>query len=533
MPGRTSTPPPPPPAETTTTPTESMFRPPINRSMRQLDRTFFTKLVPLCAARVSNNKHIARLRTELERSRDLLPYSRVRPIQPDPDETRATQGGKCLLLREGIGVDGLEDPSTWSEVLRRRVREEEVGIVPFTLVLDYAFWSYREEILSSILPEDRLDEIPSGFNLAGHVAHLNLREEYRTHKDLIATVLLDKNPAAKTVINKLDDVGSSSVYRTFNLEILAGEPNLNVQVKSEDCHFRFDYSKVYWNSKLNTEHHRLVDLFKEGEAVCDVMAGVGPFAIPAGKKHVFVWANDLNPDSYASLKDAVKRNKVESFVHPFNADGRAFIRHAVEDLQTTSPRDITIESPPRRSHHHSSSTPIHAPVRTAKTLVLPQTFHHFVMNLPASAITFLDAFIGLYHGQEGLFEPYTETKLPLIHVYCFSTTSTSSSSSSPPTTTTTPMTTAAVAEEGEAEVSDDAQAAAVAAISKAHKKQICLAVSQVMRYDFLPLMDEIQLWHVRDVAPRKRMYCVTFRLPSAIAFRERQQAEHGKGDELI
>lgn len=27
----------------------------------------------------------------------------------------------------------------------------------------------KEEILSSILPEDRLDEIPTGFNLAGHV----------------------------------------------------------------------------------------------------------------------------------------------------------------------------------------------------------------------------------------------------------------------------------------------------------------------------------------------------------------------------
>lgn len=112
------------------------------------------------------------------------------------------------------------------------------------------------------------------------------------------------------MINKIDDVGSNSVFRTFNLEILAGESNLNVQVKQEDCLFRFDYSKVYWNSKLNTEHRRLVDRFKEGEAVCDVMAGVGPFAVPAGKRHVFVWANDLNPDSYASLKDAIKRNKV-------------------------------------------------------------------------------------------------------------------------------------------------------------------------------------------------------------------------------
>ena len=85
---------------------------------------------------------------------------------------------------------------------------------------------------------------------------------------------------------------------------------MNVEVWEENCVFRFDYSKVYWNSRLSTEHKRLVDLFQPGEAVCDVMAGVGPFAIPAGKKQVFVWANDLNPDSCVSLQDAVRRNKV-------------------------------------------------------------------------------------------------------------------------------------------------------------------------------------------------------------------------------
>lgn len=121
---------------------------------------------------------------------------------------------------------------------------------------------------------------------------------------------MDKNPTIRTVINKIDDVGTVSEYRTFSYEVLAGEDNMNVEIREGDCTFRFDYSKVYWNSRLQTEHKRLVDLFEPGDVVCDVMAGVGPFALPAGKKGVFVWANDLNPDSYKAMKDAVVRNKV-------------------------------------------------------------------------------------------------------------------------------------------------------------------------------------------------------------------------------
>lgn len=123
-------------------------------------------------------------------------------------------------------------------------------------------------------------------------------------------MLLDKNPGITTVINKIDEVGADNAYRTFKYEVLAGNDNLNVELSEQNCVFRFDYSKVYWNSRLNTEHQRLVEIFKPGEAVCDIMAGVGPFAVPAGKNKCWVWANDLNPASFESLVEAVERNKV-------------------------------------------------------------------------------------------------------------------------------------------------------------------------------------------------------------------------------
>ncbi|KAK4905951.1 hypothetical protein LTR28_000682, partial [Elasticomyces elasticus] len=299
-----------------------MFRPPINRAMRTLDRSFFQKRIPISAARVHDPKNISKCRKELEHSREILQLERLSNVQPDPSERLVKAGGKCVLLRPEVRHD---DVSTWSAKLSDLVRREMVGVVPFDLDLQYDYWTYREsspiqcdpdladaaadDIISAILPEDELGEVPSGFNLVGHVAHLNLRDAYLPYKHILGAVILDKNSGVRSVINKIDDVGEENAFRTFNYEVIAGEDDMNVEVKEGDCLFRFNYAKVYWNGKLNTEHERLRSLFKEGEAVCDVMAGIGPFAVPAGKKGVFVWANDLNPESFAGLQDAIKRNK--------------------------------------------------------------------------------------------------------------------------------------------------------------------------------------------------------------------------------
>lgn len=94
------------------------------------------------------------------------------------------------------------------------------------------------------------------------------------------------------------------------MEILAGDDDTLCEQHELDCVYKFDFKDVYWNSRLENEHRRIVNKCKQGEAVCDVMAGVGPFAMPLGKKKVITWANDLNPESYKSLLGNIKLNKV-------------------------------------------------------------------------------------------------------------------------------------------------------------------------------------------------------------------------------
>ncbi|CZT42249.1 probable protein MET-10 [Rhynchosporium secalis] len=466
-----------------------MFRPPIVRTASAaLDRALFSKTIPTAAARVASVKNLSKFRQVLDKSKELMRLERIHNVRADPDSFLAGKGGKCLLLRPEVKP---EDPSTWSDALREAVKAEDVGVIPYDLKLDYNYWTYHD-VMTSLLPEDAQGEIPVGFAIVGHVAHLNLRDEYLPYKKVIAEVLVDKNPTIRTVINKVDDVGTHSEFRTFEYEVLAGPDDMEVEMSEGDCIFKFNYSKVYWNSRLQTEHKRLVDYFQPGEVVCDVMAGIGPFAVPAGKKGVFVWANDLNPESYEALKAAIKRNKVQNFVRPFCADGHKFIYTAADDLidlTITSKNTISIPSKARRSR----SAPI-IPPPCPTILTIPQTINHFVMNLPATAIDFVGSFNGLYKGHEDLFEPKTDKKLPMVHVHCFSTKSEDN------------------VKEG---------------------KEICERISGVLGFEVRPRSTagegeeeegEVQICEVRDVAPKKRMFCASFRIPRSVAFGERRNA---------
>ena len=503
----------------------AMFRPPLATGMKALDRSFFQKTVPIKAARVFEKKNISVIRTQLEKSKDILREERIPSVVPDPDDSLAKVGRKCVLLRpetrfistqsdcssESVSgeIEGAEKGAPWpySPIVAELIQKELISIIPYNLHLDYKHWTYHD-IMTSILSASEQSEMPSGFSQVGHVAHLNLREQYLPYKDLIAEILLDKNPSVRTVINKIDDVGEENEFRTFRYEVLTGSDDMNVMVSESNCTFSFDYSKVYWNTRLHTEHARLVDLFQPGEAVCDVMAGIGPFAVPAGKKGCFVWANDLNPDSYTALEDAIKRNRVGEYVKPFNEDGRRFIKDAAAKLLEGN-EVVEVKTKISRKERDAGKKET-----VVKRAVQPKVFQHYVLNLPASAVTFLSSFVGLYPPELRKKLP-NEMKMPLIHVYTFSTKDELEASPTLVEDDPTPAINGTSIHEGA-----DSKEESTRAVEK-----ICNAISEQLGHEMRPASVEedggVEVYDVRDVAPKKRMFCATFRLPEAVAFRER------------
>lgn len=55
--------------------------------------------------------------------------------------------------------------------------------------IDYSNFSYSEA-LKKLIPEE-MEEIPSGFETIGKIAHMNLREKFLPYKFLIGQIVLD------------------------------------------------------------------------------------------------------------------------------------------------------------------------------------------------------------------------------------------------------------------------------------------------------------------------------------------------------
>jgi tRNA (guanine37-N1)-methyltransferase len=360
----------------------------------------------------------------------------------------------------------------------------------YTIDLDYDYWSVHD-VLTSILPSLDGEDPPSSFTQTGHLAHVNLRDEWLPYKHIIGQVIVDKVSSVTTVVNKLNSIHAQ--FRYFDMEVIAGKDDFVVSTHESGCSFTFDFSKVYWNSRLHTEHDRLLSLFAPGQVVADAMAGVGPFAVPAAKKGAYVLANDLNPESVKWMRENQARNKVAPRLRITEDDARAFIRRApmeawtqpfkrsevVRNRQWEKAQRAAREKAKREKEERAAAGLPPLPEEKAEEgAPKPQTIDHYVMNLPDSALEFLDAYKGSFTpllSQEGYDR---STPLPLIHVHCFT-----------------------------RELEPETASA-----------DICQRATGYLGHPVTPDMDGFNLHAVRRVAPNKDMYCLTFRLPEAVAY---------------
>lgn len=284
-----------------------------------------------------------------------------------------------------------------------------------------------------------------------------------------------------------------------------------------------------------------------------------------------MYANDLNPASYQYLCTNIKVNRVGGKVLPFNMDGRQFMRLAAggqldvaaaaavvppaapkakpgqqqkpgqhgEQQQQRQQRQEAQQPPPagqasapagagqqqQQQEQHAAGTAGAAADGSGR-------FQHIVMNLPAAAVDFLDALMGAFSPE--LWEGHP---LPLVHVYTF-TKGEEELAGAPaarlpmhgcrPEQTAQPH----ACQQGAAQQPDTSSCACCGTLTGTLNVALpaglpfprpasCAAAGLRQRVEASLgglLDDEPQLHVVRDVAPKKLMVEVTFRVPASIAF---------------
>ncbi|KAK9754975.1 protein of unknown function (DUF4665) [Popillia japonica] len=333
---------------------QSLLKPhSIVQGMTVLDRAQFDKIISIPCVNVTENKltdilpHLKKYLLKLPKLKLKLP--KLKPIQTIDSQTLILLNPEIVSAWDDIAanVDVKEHLSKFhmnegnfafrkqtltydnyvaDDILKAVLPADQEGMSSFTKIGHIVHINLREHVL----PADQ--EGMSSFTKIGHIVHINLREHLLPYKSIIGQVLFDK------------------------MEVLCGKKDLKTKIKENSCQFEFDFGTVYWNSRLSTEHERIVKLINRNDVLFDVFAG---------------W-----------LKHNATLNKInDRNLHVFNKDGKDFI---VEDIKMNLQKH------------------------------LDQNIH-IVMNLPALATDFLKYFIGLYDDTE----IETLKNPPVVYVYCF------------------------------------------------------------------------------------------------------------------
>ena len=251
---------------------------------------------------------------------------------------------------------------------------------------------------------------PSSYEQIGHVAHLNLRAIHVPYGKVIGRVLLDRHrPSIRTVVNKLGEVGGP--YRTYEMDLLAGDDDYNVRVVEHGIALIFDLRNVYWCTRLEGERtYMMKHEFKPNQYIADAFCGVGALCIRAAiTLGCTIVANDLNPDAVMYCRKSARRNGIhvsdsdndEGVFQVQCGDAREFIMNLGINVSANEGEDDcnddNMNHPPHIKKNAKSKLP-----------------DHLLLNFPLDSPSFLNAFRWWPSGE------YKEEKSNTrVHVYTF------------------------------------------------------------------------------------------------------------------
>jgi tRNA (guanine37-N1)-methyltransferase len=178
------------------------------------------------------------------------------------------------------------------------------------------------QALQDKLPADLLASVPQAFDIIGDIVVIDIPPQLKPYQKIIGEAILQTQKNVTTVLSKASDI--SGIFRVRDYDYIAGEQKTKTIHREFGCQYHVDISKAYFSPRLSHEHERVAAQVQDGETVADLFAGVGPFSVLIGKRNPTgkVYAVDLNPEAVELLEVNVRVNMVEDRVFPILADAR-------------------------------------------------------------------------------------------------------------------------------------------------------------------------------------------------------------------
>jgi tRNA (guanine37-N1)-methyltransferase len=188
------------------------------------------------------------------------------------------------------------------------------------------------ELLEDKLPKRLLSTLPHAGDFVGDIGIVEIPSELEPYKIVIGEAILEANKNLQTVLAKAGAV--SGPYRLREFTVIAGTPKTETVHNEYGCRFYVDVARAFFSPRLSYEHNRVASLVQEYESVVDLFAGVGPFAVMIAKRrqNARVYAVDINPEAIAFLKKNIRLNRVDGKVHPILGDARQVASRRLADV---------------------------------------------------------------------------------------------------------------------------------------------------------------------------------------------------------
>jgi tRNA (guanine37-N1)-methyltransferase len=453
-------------------------------------------------------------------------HPRIKIVQDNWESNeKSGRREKLILLHPSTPINQIDLPSELQDLLRKCGIREDPG--PFLEVnVKYTQFS-PSYILSKLLPSSA-QPAPSAFETVGHVAHLNLRPVHLPYRFFIGSVLLETLPSISTVIHKVGEV--QGPFRTYQFELLAGDPQTNVQLTEHGVKLHFDMAKVYWCSRLSEERQRLLrDEIRDGQIVADSFSGVGALCLQIAmhRRNCRVWANDWNPFAVEALRANVARNGLEDTFEKIECgDAYAFLTGIglLQQEPTLAPEDSSPTQNQTNNRRHSRGRINRKPSR-------PRMPDHVIMNFPLEAPSFLGALrwwpvekkrastrtksrsLASHAVEE---RPGDGTVVPRVHVYTFARADPATHRSAEEvavdliaTNLLPPMTKSKSFLSSPVATAEDLKEEAVASVDQPSEGESCALFNRREELNVV-FGCNVSVHAVRDVAPGKTVFCVSF-----------------------